>query len=255
MAVPSEIISLIKGIPAGHFDNLLRLVPDLKTLIPKGKNAQEFFVEAITTGDRAKIQALYNPLSLFLAAGGCCGGPVGIVFNSLDAAFCFVLANWLGFVIDILSIVLVFPGVKAGLTGISTVVKTLPKLIGKYAKSSVNIKAMKAIVTRLKKAGEFKEEMLKDLYFMCKDYLNDLVEVQKWIFQSHPKAFELIEKALGKVNHNAMKNANEIGHGVSNIGENMLRRQEEIKRGVDLIQRGMNSQASFARFLFIKPLG
>ena len=247
MVVPSEIITLIKGIPSKHFDELLTIAPNLKKLIPIGKNAKEFLLEAILKGDKAAIQALYEPLSLVLAGGGCCGGPVGIVFNLLDAAFCFILGNWIGFSIDILSALLLFPGAKAVLTGITEAMKILPKLLVQYGKGAVNIKILKIVIERIEKAGELSSETLQLLFNICEKHFKDQKLLLGWLA-------EKIAKFADDAMSTTTKTSNQIGYGLSNVGKKMTKSQEELRRGINLSNENFQPQTTVARYLFIKPL-
>lgn len=251
MTIPSQIMTILRELPAQHFEKIPQMVPEIGKLVPKGKSVKTFLIESIQTGDKAAIEAIYNPLSLFLAAGGCFGGPVGTVFNAVDAAFCVILANTLGLIIDLLAIVLVFPGAKAGLTGVVQAVKALPKLIGKSITVPNALKAFNTIVLRAKKSGEFSEEMVVKLYDICKPYMKGSDELLKLIYSKHRKAFDLIEKNLndfagkgvGDVGKLTTKEANPLGKGVTDVGRRMTKGQQELKRGYDLSKRGIQPQS------------
>ena len=232
MAIPTQIMTILRELPQQHFEKIPQLVPEIGKLIPKGKSVKTFLIEAIEKGDKAAIEAIYNPLSLFLAAGGCFGGPVGIAFNAVDAAFCIILANTLGLIIDLLAIVLVFPGAKAGLTGIAQAVKVLPKLIGKFINVPNALRAFNIVILRAKKAGKFTEELVVELYDICKPFMKGSDELLNLIYTKHQKAFQLIERKL----------QNTVGKGMSDIGKTMTKSQEEIKRGYDLSRRNIQPQ-------------
>ena len=246
MVVPSELVSIMKGIPSKHFDELLTKIPNLGKLIPKGKSAKDFLLEAIINGDKATIQALYEPLSLILAAGGCCGGPVGVVFNLLDAAFCFVLGNWIGFSIDILSALLLFPGAKAVLTGVGEAMKILPKLLVRYGKEAVNIKNITIVIERIKKAGELTSDTLQLLFNICEKHFKEQTLLLGWLADKIAKFADDAVTTTAKTSKN-------IGYGLSDVGKKLAKSEEELRRGINLSNENLQPQATIARYLFIKP--
>ncbi len=250
MALINEILTIIRDLPAHHFEKIPNMIPEIGKIIPKGKSVQEFLIEVIQKRDITAIEAIYNPLSLFLAAGGCFGGPVGIAFNAVDAAFCYMLKNTLGLVIDLLSIVVVFPGAKAGLTSISKAISVLPGYIGKYLTTGIALKAIKRVLARAKTAGQFTEDMVKDLYFICKPYIKDITELQNYIYLHHRKAFELIVeelKRLGK-GSNVAETAKGVGYGMVDVGKKLQLTAREISKGVEKMYGKFTPQSQINPF-------
>lgn len=109
------------------------------------------FILSLFNADRAVIQSLYNRIECILIVGGCTPA-LGIAFNVIDGIFCFLLGNWLGLVVAILSCFPI-PGFKVAGKGLekflTTAIKRIPidKIISSFTRQlGIRIELFRTLV-------------------------------------------------------------------------------------------------------------
>ena len=147
------------------------------------------FMRWVFGANRIVVEALYRKVEMILFLGGCIPA-VGIAFNVIDACFCFILGNWLGVLVAILSCFPI-PGFKAAGKGLekflTAVIKKIPihEFISRFARM---------LETRITLSGQilkFKdpyETILNSVMKYVPGYNNPFAES---VFK---KFFETIEK-------------------------------------------------------------
>lgn len=102
------------------------------------------FILYLFGADRAVVEALYRRIEGVLFVFGCAPS-LGIAFNLIDACFCFMLQNWLGMVVAILSCFPI-PGFKAAGKGLE---KFLTIVIKKITPSELSNRFLRLILKRM----------------------------------------------------------------------------------------------------------
>lgn len=200
MAIPKNLFNLIDSIPEGILNNLLKDVDHLIARQTKGLTGKQGFMMLMQSGDKSVFAAIYKILEMPLLAAGCIGGPIGFAVNIIDAIFCFILGNMVGFVIDVISAFCMVPGVKGSLKGGAGITKFLVLLIKENAYLCKSLDVFKSVVSRAIKFKLKPADFIPDLYnfyrneLKCStEFLNELLG---WIYQTHLKAFNAIEQRL-----------------------------------------------------------
>lgn len=189
-------MQMIGEIPEHYLSEAFRILKINQTTVFKNfcssctrKNVCREFLFTMFGADRATIAFLYSKIEMALIVGGCAPG-LGIAFNLIDASFCFMLQNWLGFVIAILSCFPI-PGFKAAGKGLEKLltqaIKRIPigqlssnftRLLGKRMDLLKNFVNKKPYVTIQKAVSEyitdinnpFSEEVFRQLQKIIKTY-------------------------------------------------------------------------------------
>lgn len=162
MAVPINhaLTQLLNDVPDIYIEKVIYLAkinetPFFKNYCLKQGNRIIYrdFILSLFNADRAVIQALYNKIEYVLTVAGCAPG-VGIAFNVIDAVFCFLLSNWLGVVVAIISC-FPFPGFKVAGKGLekflSAAIKKIPidKIVSSFTRVlGIRIEMMRTFVNQ-----------------------------------------------------------------------------------------------------------
>ena len=143
---PSCLIHFLNDVPEHHLAYVLQSLKITETEFFKkycvshvGSSMCRDFILSLFNTDKVVIQTLYHKIEGVLIIGGCAPG-LGIAFNIIDACFCYILCNWLGLVVAILSCFPI-PGFKAAGKGLekflTVAIKNIPlkKLVNNFTKT------------------------------------------------------------------------------------------------------------------------
>jgi len=138
-------MQMLGDVPEHYLAEVFRILKINETEVFKkyclrhsGRLLYKDFILSMFGADRMVVEALYRRIEGVLFVGGCAPG-LGIAFNLVDACFCFLLQNWLGLVVAILSCFPI-PGFKAAGKGLekflTAMIKKIPvdKLVNSFTK-------------------------------------------------------------------------------------------------------------------------
>ncbi len=155
MALPVELVTMIKSVPTRHLDELCKMVKTEKL-------TSKMIIEAFEKGDKIALKRIYVAISPILLVGGLMPG-VGLACNIIDCAFCFVVGEWLSFVIDLIAIALFeVPGV-AGLKPLCKGLLASSKHLLGYS-LKIGPKAVKAILKKLSNVQLLKPVKVHEMF-------------------------------------------------------------------------------------------
>ncbi len=132
---PSFLANMISDVPERCFEQVLKTLKINEKHIFKefvstkatSKYIYKDFVFNLFSCDLIQVQALYTSIEGVLFVGGCAPG-FGIAFNLVDACFCFILGNWLGCFVAVVSCFPI-PGFKIAGKGIEKFIMNILKRI------------------------------------------------------------------------------------------------------------------------------
>jgi len=214
--VPSFLLNMIRDVPESAFE---RVMVSLK--ITERKEFKEYaskriasktlygdFVLTLFSYDRAAVATLYKSIEGVLFVGGCVPG-VGIAFNLVDACFCFILGNWLGCFVAILSCFPI-PGFKLAGKGAEKFIMVLLKRISPLHLQSL----IKKLGLRLSKTG----------YHTTESYIAIRKRIESLLPGLHNPFVECIIRELSKIIQRFPVSSNGISKSVSQSGGDLIQR-------------------------------
>ncbi len=155
MALPVELVTMIKSVPTRHLDELCKMVKTEKL-------TSKMIIEAFEKGDKIALKRIYVAISPILLVGGLMPG-VGLACNIIDCAFCFVVGEWLSFVVDLIAIALFeVPGV-AGLKPLCKGLLASSKHLLSYS-LKIGPKAVEAILKKLSSVQLLKSHKVHEMF-------------------------------------------------------------------------------------------
>lgn len=145
MRLPTPLLKMIGDVPEHYLAEAFKILKISETQVFRkfsagsvGRSVYHDFLLSLGNADRTVVLSLYKRIEAILFIGGCAPG-LGIAFNLIDACFCFLLHNWFGLVIAILSCFPI-PGFKAAGKGVekllTAAIKRIPvnKLVDLFTK-------------------------------------------------------------------------------------------------------------------------
>ncbi len=193
--VPSCLMQLVEDVPERYFAEAFRFLRINEMSVFKkfcakkgSKEVCKNFLLSTFGADKAAVQLMYAKIENILFVGGCAPG-VGIAFNLIDACFCFILGNWLGLIVAILSCFPI-PGFKVAGKGLekflTIAIKRIP--IGKISSDFIKLIGKRVCL--------LKNIVVKDPYKAIADSVRNLVtEV------NNPFAQEIIKELSKAIGH------------------------------------------------------
>lgn len=108
--IPTFLLNMIKDVPEATLEKVLKTLKITEQDSFKkfafyratSKSLYGDFILSLFSCDKAVVASLYKSIEGVLFVGGCAPG-LGIAFNLIDACFCFILGNWLGCFVAIVS--------------------------------------------------------------------------------------------------------------------------------------------------------
>lgn len=147
------------------------------------KTIYKDFVLSLFGCDRAVVASLYATVEGVLFVGGCAPG-IGIAFNLIDACFCFILGNWLGCFVAIISCFPI-PGFKIAGKGLE---KFFVAILHKISPQQL-LSLTKKIGIRLSRIG----------FHADKSYMMIREQIEKMIPEIHNPFVETIIRELSNI--------------------------------------------------------
>lgn len=193
--VPSCLMQLVEDVPERCFAEAFRILKINEMSVFKkycaktcSKDICKNFILSMFGADITTVQLIYAKIEKILFVGGCAPG-VGIAFNLIDACFCFILGNWLGLIVAILSCFPI-PGFKVvgkGLEKFLTIaIKKIP--IGKISSDFIKLIGKRVYLLR--------NFVVKDPYRVIADRVRDVVKEV-----NNPFAQEIIKELNKAIRH------------------------------------------------------
>lgn len=214
--VPTFIINAVKDVPEHAFERVLKALKITEKDVFKkhaasrtaSKTLYSDFVLSLFNCDRAVVAALYASIEGALFIGGCAPG-VGIAFNIIDACFCFILGNWLGVFVAVISCFPI-PGFKIAGKGLEKfIVAVLRKISPNQLFSFV-----KKLGTRLSQIG----------IHTNKSYMIIREQIEKLIPELHNPFIEAIFKELSKIIKRFPRASEQVSASVCKTGEELSKK-------------------------------
>lgn len=188
MALPIALRNVIHSIPAEYFDEFFKAVsgsPATKAkLYAIGIRSVPDLIQAFYKEDKSLYEQMYQCVEPILLVGGFLP-MVGVVFNVLDAVFCYLLGRWVDFVIDVICIAF------CGVPGLKGAFKTLVPLC-KHVKIR-GTQLLAGVVKKTKMFG-FGTPSTKEISAVLKDMANVLETTVGNLYAGVEDALEIIAK-------------------------------------------------------------
>lgn len=133
--IPSFLLNMVKDVPETTLETVLKTLKITeKDSFKKfalsratSKSLYGDFILNLFLCDKMVVASLYKSIEGVLFIGGCAPG-FGIAFNLVDACFCFILGNWLGCFVAVVSCFPI-PGFKIAGKGIEKFIMNILKRI------------------------------------------------------------------------------------------------------------------------------
>ncbi len=212
--IPSFFLNMIKDVPEATFEKVLKTLKitekdSFKKYAQTRASSQALygdFVLGLFSYDKRVVASLYKSIEGVLFIGGCAPG-FGIAFNLIDACFCYILGNWLGCFVAIVSC---FP-----IPGFKIVGKGLEKFLLNTLKK-ISPAGMLALINRLGKK-------LSSIGFQSTNsYIIIRQQIEKFIPELHNPFAETIIRELSKVIRKFPVSEKAISKSVCKTGEELL---------------------------------
>lgn len=188
MALPIALRNVIHSIPAEYFNEFFKAVsgsPATKAKLNAiGIRSVPDLIQAFYKEDKSLYEQMYHCVEPILLVGGFLP-MVGVVFNVLDAVFCYLLGRWVDFVIDVICIAF------CGVPGLKGAFKTLVPLC-----KHVKIRGMQLLdgVVKKTKVFGFGTPSTKEVSAVLKEMSNVLEKMVGNLSAGIEDALEIIAK-------------------------------------------------------------
>lgn len=214
--IPSFFLNALKDVPESTLEKVFRALKITEKDVFKkhvassvaSRTIYKDFVFSLFGCDKAIVASLYASLEGLLFIGGCAPG-VGIAFNLVDACFCFILGNWLGCFVAIISCFPI-PGFKIAGKGLEKFfVAVLRKIQPKQLLSLT-----KSLGNRLSRIG----------FHTDKSYMIIREQIEKIIPEIHNPFVETIFRELSNIIQHFPQASKKVTNTVCKSGEDLTKK-------------------------------
>ena len=254
--VPVFFMNVIRDVPDSAFEKVLKSLKITEKDVFKKHVASHVakntiykdFVLSLFGCDKAIVASLYASIEAVLFVGGCAPG-VGIAFNIIDACFCFILGNWFGCLVAIISCFPI-PGFKIAGKGLE---KFFVTVLRKVSPQQL-IHLTKKLGVRLSRIGfhsnnsyiVIREQIEKLIPEIHNPFVETIIRELSNIIKKYPVAFKKVSDSVCKTGKTLSENyslqTKQLGKGLSpqNVheGTQIIRRYQTVPGGIGVLPKG-----------------